>query len=131
MDRIVTTPWHTSQKMRKIEGDTEKFYSQIAQDEEIYEKTRINDERKRKEVEEFIAQFRAKARLVGLVQSRIKLLGKMDRKEKLEKIKSLEFSFRYTPFIAKYAIQARDLSFSYNPDIELIKDFNIVIRPGE
>ncbi len=132
MDRIVT---HTMgihrQKMRKIEGDTGKFYSQIAQDEEIYEKTRINDERKRKEIEEFIAQFRAKARLVGLVQSRIKLLGKLDRKEKLEKIKSLEFSFRYTSFIAKYALQAKDLSFSYDPDIELIKDLNIVIRPGE
>ncbi len=132
MDRIVT---HTMgihrRKMRKIEGGTEKFYNQIAQEEEIYEKTRVNDDRKRKEVEEFIAHFRAKARLVGLVQSRIKLLGKMDRKEKLEKIKTLEFSFRGTPFYAKYAQQANDLSFSYNPEIELIKDFNIVIRPGE
>lgn len=132
MDRIVT---HTMgihrRKMRKIEGDTEKFYNQIAQEEEIYEKTRLNDDRKRKEVEEFIARFRAKARLVGLVQSRIKLLGKMERKEKLEKIKTLEFSFRGTPFYAKYAQQANDLSFSYNPEIELIKDFNIVIRPGE
>ena len=132
MDRIVT---HTMgihrRKMRKIEGDTEKFYNQIAQEEEIYEKTRVNDERKRKEIEEFITQFRAKARLVGLVQSRIRLLGKMGRKEKLEKIKSLEFSFRSTLFFAKYALHAKDLSFSYNPSIELIKDFNIVIRPGE
>ena len=132
MDRIVT---HTMgihrRKMRKIEGETEKFYNQIAQEEEIYEKTRVNDDRKRKEVEEFIVHFRAKARLVGLVQSRIKLLGKMERKEKLEKIKTLEFSFRGTPFYAKYAQQANDLSFSYNPEIELIKDFNIVIRPGE
>jgi ATP-binding cassette subfamily F protein 3 len=132
MDRIVT---HTMgihrQKMRKIEGDTEKFYTQIAQDEEIYEKTRINDERKRREIEEFIAQFRAKARLVGLVQSRIKLLGKLERKEKLEKIKSLEFSFRSTPLIAKYALQARDLAFSYDPDTVLIKDFSMVIRPGD
>jgi ATP-binding cassette subfamily F protein 3 len=132
MDRIVT---HTMgihrRKMRKIEGDTEKFYNQIAQEEEIYEKTRVNDERKRKEIEEFITQFRAKARLVGLVQSRIRLLGKMGRKEKLEKIKSLEFSFRSTPFFAKYALQAKDLLFSYDQSIELIKDFNIVIRPGE
>jgi ATP-binding cassette subfamily F protein 3 len=132
MDKIVT---HTMgihrRKMRKIEGDTEKLYNQIAQEEEIYEKTRVNDDRKRKEVEEFIAHFRAKARLVGLVQSRIKLLGKMGRKEKLEKIKTLEFSFRGTPFYAKYAQQANDLSFSYNQEIELIKDFNIVIRPGE
>ncbi len=118
-------------KMRKIEGDTEKYYTQIAQDEDIYEKTRINDERRRKEVEEFITQFRAKARLVGLVQSRVRLLEKMERREKLEKIKTLEFSFRSTPFFAKYALQAKDLSFTYDPAVELIQDFNIVIRPGE
>ncbi|NMD40846.1 MAG: ABC-F family ATP-binding cassette domain-containing protein, partial [Deltaproteobacteria bacterium] len=132
MDRIVT---HTMgihrRKMRKIEGDTEKYYTQIAQDEDIYEKTRINDERRRKEVEEFITQFRAKARLVGLVQSRVRLLEKMERREKLEKIKTLEFSFRSTPFFAKYALQAKDLSFTYDPAVELIQDFNIVIRPGE
>ncbi|HOJ15477.1 MAG TPA: ATP-binding cassette domain-containing protein, partial [Deltaproteobacteria bacterium] len=73
MDRIVT---HTMgihrRKVRKVEGDTSKYYTQIAQDEEVYERTRVNEERKRKEIEEFIAQFRAKARLVGLVQSRIR-----------------------------------------------------------
>ena len=132
MDRIVT---HTMgihrRKVRKIPGDTGKYYSQIAQEEEIYEKTRINDERKRKEVESFIAQFRAKARLVGLVQSRIKNLEKMEKKEKLEKIKTLDFSFRYEPFIGKYALSAQDLSFSYDPSAELIKDFSITLRPGE
>ena len=132
MDMIVT---HTMgihrRKVRKIPGDTGKYYSQIAQEEEIYEKTRINDERKRKEVESFIAQFRAKARLVGLVQSRIKNLEKMEKKEKLEKIKTLDFSFRYEPFIGKYALSAQDLSFSYDPSVELIKDFSITLRPGE
>jgi ATP-binding cassette, subfamily F, member 3 len=132
MDRIVT---HTMgihrKKMRKIEGDTEKFYNLVAQQEEIYEKTRVNDERKRKEIEVFVTQFRAKARLVGMVQSRIKLLDKMEKKDKLVKIKSLEFSFRSMPFQAKYALQVKNLSFSYEKDIELIKDFNIVVRPGE
>jgi ATP-binding cassette subfamily F protein 3 len=68
-------------KARKIGGDTGKYYAQIAQDEETYEKTRLNDERKRKEVELFISKFRAKAQLVGLVQSRIKTLAKMDKRE--------------------------------------------------
>ena len=43
MDRIVT---HTMgihrRKMRKIEGDTEKYYTQIAQDEDIYELSLIH-----------------------------------------------------------------------------------------
>ena len=49
MDAITT---HTMgihrQKIRKIAGSTEKLYQQILQDEEVYEKTRTNDERKRK-----------------------------------------------------------------------------------
>ena len=44
MDDIIT---HTAGihrgKIRKISGKTDKFYEQIARDEEIYEKTRIND----------------------------------------------------------------------------------------
>ena len=90
MDRVVT---HTigihRTKIRKIPGNTEKFYTQIALDEEIYEKTRLNDERRQKEVEQFITRFRAKARLANLVQSRIKLLDKMGKKDKLETLKSL------------------------------------------
>ncbi|HPC48074.1 MAG TPA: ABC-F family ATP-binding cassette domain-containing protein, partial [Deltaproteobacteria bacterium] len=132
MDRIVT---HTlgihRRKVRKVEGDTAKYYAQIAQDEEVYERTRMNDERRRREIEEFIAQFRAKARLVGLVQSRIRLLEKMERKEKLEKIETLEFSFRSTSFFGKYVLEAKDVCFSYDPSRPLIKDFNIVVKPGE
>ena len=85
MDKVVT---HTMaihrRKVRKIEGDTGKLYAQIALDEETYEKTRINDERRRKEIENFIAKFRASARLQGLVESRKKTLAKMGRKDKLE-----------------------------------------------
>jgi ATP-binding cassette subfamily F protein 3 len=132
MDRIVT---HTMgihrRKIRKIEGDTEKYYTQVAQDEDIYEKTRINDERKRREVEEFIAQFRAKARLVGLVQSRVKTLQKMEKRDKLEKLKDLEFSFREKPLPGKSALQARNVGFAYQPDQPLIADLSITITAGE
>ncbi|HNY64786.1 MAG TPA: ABC-F family ATP-binding cassette domain-containing protein [Deltaproteobacteria bacterium] len=132
MDRIVT---HTMgihrNRIRKIEGDTGKYYSQIAQEEEIYEKTRLNDERRRKEIERFITQFRAKARLVGLVQSRIKTLDKMEKKERLVKLKELDFSFNYAPFVGKYMLQATEVGFSYDPAKKLIEDFTITIRPGE
>ncbi|MCG2829871.1 MAG: ATP-binding cassette domain-containing protein, partial [Desulfobacteraceae bacterium] len=49
MDKIIT---HTAgihrRKVGKIAGNTGKYYAQLAQDEEIYEKTRSNDERRRK-----------------------------------------------------------------------------------
>ncbi len=128
MDAVVTHVLGIHRKkVRKITGDTGKYYAQVAQDEETYEKTRLNDERKRKEIELFISQFRAKARLVGLVQSRIKTLAKMEKREKLEKIPALDFSFKEKPFHGKYVLNARDLSFSYDPKKRLIQDFTISI----
>jgi ATP-binding cassette subfamily F protein 3 len=132
MDKLVT---HTMgiyrKKLRKISGNTEKFYSQIAQEEEVHEKTRIKDERRRKEIEQFIERFRAKARLANLVQSRIKTLSKIGKKEKLEKLKTLDFAFRSRSFLGKHVLSVRDLSFSYDSRKPLIKNFNMTIGAGE
>jgi ATP-binding cassette subfamily F protein 3 len=114
-------------KVRKMPGDTGKYYAQIAQDEETYEKTRLNDERKRKEIELFISRFRAKARLANLVQSRIKTLARMEKKEKLEKMSELDFSFAYKKFHGKYAMNIRDLSFSYDRRKPLIRNLTVSI----
>ncbi len=100
-------------KIRKIQGGTDKLYDQLLKEEEIHEKTRINDDRKRKETELFISRFRAKARLAGLVQSRVKALQKQKSLEKLEKIKTLDFSFNCRQIQAKTLLSIRDLSFGY------------------
>jgi ATP-binding cassette subfamily F protein 3 len=132
MDAVVT---HTAgihrKKIRKIKGDTEKYYSQIAVEEEVYEKTRQNDEKRRKELELFITRFRAKARLANMVQSRIKTLNKMEKKERLESENELEFSFRSRPFAAKQMLQADDLTFSYNPDSPLIEGVSLNVSAGD
>ena len=132
MDRIVT---HTlgihRKKLRKLVGNTEKYYTQLAQNEEVYEKTRINDERRRKEIELFISRFRAKARLANLVQSRVKTLQKMEPKSKLEKIKALDFSFRSKSFGAKRLLHVRDLSFAYTPAKPLIQSLGFTVDKGD
>ncbi len=132
MDKVVT---HTMgihrRKVRKIVGNTAKYYDQIARDEEIYEKTRRKDERRRKEIDQFISRFRAKARLANLVQSRIKTLQKTEKKEKLEKLKTLDFSFRSSPFAGKQVLSARKLSFGYDPHKKIIRDFSLTVGAGE
>jgi ATP-binding cassette subfamily F protein 3 len=128
MDKVVT---HTMaihrRKVKKIEGDTGKLYGQIAMEEETYEKTRVNDERRRKEIENFIAKFRASAQLQGLVESRKKTLAKMGRKDKLESIRSLEFAFTYKMFHGKYVLNSDGLSFGYDPEKPLIENFGLSI----
>lgn len=132
MDSIVTHVVGIHRKrMRKMEGDTGKYYGQIALDDEIYEKTRINDERKRKEIEQFITRFRAKARLANLVQSRVKTLAKMEKKEKLEKMRTLDFAFRSQPYQAKHSFAVQDLTFGYDPQKPLIKGFDLSVQNRE
>jgi ATP-binding cassette subfamily F protein 3 len=131
MDSIVT---HTlgihRNRVKKIKGNTQQFYEQIALEEEIYEKTRINDERRKKEIEEFISRFRAKARLANLVQSRIKTIEKMQKREKLVPLKNLDFEFRYKPITAKYVVQVDSISFSYD-EKPLINNLSFSVAAGD
>lgn len=130
MDNVVTHTMGIHRKtFRKIRGNTGKLYSQLAMEEEVYEKTRLKDEKKRKKSEEFIRRFRAKARLAGLVQSRIKALEKRQRPEKLEKAKDLDFSFTSRPFNGKPVMNVRDISFGYDPDNCLFSDLSFSIGP--
>ena len=132
MDRLVT---HTvglhRRKARKIPGNTEKYYEQIAQDEEIYEKTRLNDERREKEIRLFISRFRAKARLANMVQSRIKTLAKMEKHDKLEEIRGLEFTFRSKPFKGKQVFSSENLSFAWGAGRPLFDGLNFSVLAGE
>jgi ATP-binding cassette subfamily F protein 3 len=132
MDGVIT---HTvgihRRQIRKIQGQTDKYYDQIAMDEEIYEKTRLNQEKRRKEVEQFIRRFRAKARLANLVQSRIKTLQKQERRSALEKIETLEFSFNYAPFAAKLMMEVRDLAFGYDRARQLFSGLSFTVQPDE
>ena len=108
--------------IRKIEGPTQKLYEQILMEEEVYEKTRINEEKKRKETEQFINRFRAQATRASAVQSKIKALQKKEKLEKISEIKNLDFEFRSEPFWGKWLVEANDLSFSFAPEVPPLID---------
>ena len=129
MDRVTT---HTAvihrQKVRKFEGGTAKAYAQIILEDEIHEKTRANEERKRAHAEAFINRFRAQASKAKMVQSRIKMLERIPKLEEIADIESLDFEFRHAPFTAKTLLEARDLSFGYTPDHLLFRHMNLTIN---
>lgn len=118
-------------KFVRVNGNTGAAYNHILSEEEHYEKARINDEKKRREIEIFISRFRAQARRANVVQSRIKAMSKKTLSKRLEKDRDLEFRFRETPFTGKRVLEVEDLGFSYTGGPTLIEGLSFSIAPRE
>ena len=115
--------------VRKIKGPTGKYYAQLHNDEETYEKRRIQDEKKRKHVMKYVNRFRSKASHAKGVQSAIKKIEKMDDQDKLEEIRTLSFSFNHAPFRAQQIMEVSNLKFSYNgKEPYLISGLNFIVN---
>ncbi len=127
MDEVTT---HTMgiwrQKLFKIPGSSSKYFEQILLEEEIHEKTRQNSEKKRKDLQEFVDRFRAKASKAAQAQSRLKLLEKMPELEALNMMASLDFEFNFQECPGKILVEAKDLEFGYASP-SLIKDLSFPI----
>jgi len=132
MDSVTT---HTMaihrRRVRKMPGGTEKLAQQILLEEQVHERTRINDERERKEAEAFISRFRAQATKARAVQSRIKALARRERVEKLEQIEDLDFRFTEAPFAGKRMLEVHDLRFGYDAGKPLIKGLSLSVGRGD
>lgn len=133
MDRVTT---HTLAihrcQFRKLPGSTTKLYAQIAQDEEIHERTRENQLKHRKHTERFIERFRAKASKARAVQSRIKSLDRQGLLNELGQENSLSFQFRAAPFDGDFLLRAHGLTFGFDRKTEpLFADINLNIGPHE
>jgi len=116
-------------RVRKMKGSTAKYYAQLQADEELHEKRRVEDEKERKRMMEYINRFRSKASHAKGVQSSIKKIEKMDKLDKLEEIRTLSFSFNYEPFRAGQIMDVNDLTFSYDgKEPHLISGLNFTVN---
>lgn len=129
MDSVST---HTMGLRRRnvsiIKGDTRKYYAFMAQEDEIYEKTKINHDKKREELIDFIARNKARASTAVMAQSKVKELEKMGIMESLQSEKDLAFSFSYRPTPAKIIMQAKNLSFGYTPEEPLFQGLSFALE---
>ncbi|MBA3024836.1 MAG: ATP-binding cassette domain-containing protein [Sulfurimonas sp.] len=132
MDAVCT---HTMGIVRKnltlIPGDTHKFYEQLSANDELYEKQKIAQDKKVKELEDFIARNKARASTAALAQSKVKQLEKMDLLDDLGFDASLKFDFNYKETPAKVLLEVKDVSFGYTPQNILFKNISFSIAKGE
>lgn len=117
--------------LRRVRGVTANYYEQISQDEEVYERTRINQQRRREGMEQFVRRFRAKASTASLVQSRIKMLERMERLEELPEEQTLAFQFNAAAFDGKQLLQASDVGFGYGDAPQLFSGLSFSVRKGD
>lgn len=133
MDAVIT---HTliihRGEFKKIPGNTKGVREKIAMEEEIYEKSRINEDKKRQKTQEWIDRFGAKASLATRAQSRAKMLEKQEVKEKLANIETLDFKFNHLPYQSKEnMIEVENLDFGYVEDLPLIKNLSFRVEDGD
>ncbi|MCF6339722.1 MAG: ABC-F family ATP-binding cassette domain-containing protein [Sulfurimonas sp.] len=132
MDSVCT---HTMGLVRKkieiVAGDTHKFYEQLNANDELHAKQKVAQDKKVKELEEFIAKNKARASTASLAQSKVKQLEKMDMMENLGFDNNLEFNFNFKETPAKVLLDVKNLSFGYTPEKILFKDISFTIQKGE
>ncbi len=132
MDAVTT---HTAGIVRKnvklIPGNTHKFYSQLEANDELHTKQKIAQDKKVKELEEFIAKNKARASTASLAQSKVKQLEKMDLLEDLNFDSTLAFNFNFKDTPSKVMLDAKNLSFGYSPDKILFDKISFTLEKGE
>lgn len=119
------------QRLVKVPGGTKNFYSKLAEEEDIYEKTRANLDRKRKEMEDFVERFKAKASKATQAQSRMKMLEKMGEMNELATVQTLDFSFNHTECPGKTLLEVKDISFGWDKSTPLFRDLNFAIQRND
>lgn len=119
--------------LKKIKGKSANFYEQMEIEDEMYEKTRVNQDKKRAHLESFIDRFGAKASKATQAQSKKKQLDKMDKMGKLEGESQMGLSFHYKDCQGKVLLEAEKVSFSYDgDDMDLLfKDITLAIGRHE
>ncbi len=132
MDSVTTHTMGVHRKgLRLVAGDSHKYYATLEMEDETYEKTKANQDKKRKELEEFVARNKARASTAALAQSKQKELDKMDEMEDLQQEATLAFRFNYSDTPAKILLRADNLGFGYKPDEPLFSGVTFALEKGQ
>ncbi|NGX58296.1 MAG: putative ABC transporter ATP-binding protein YbiT [Chlamydiae bacterium] len=115
----------------KMKGDIDNYLEMIQIQEETHERTRENIEKKKKHMMSFVERFGAKSTKAAQAKSRLKAIEKLETLEALQEEQSLAFRFHYKRHQSKRTLAAKNLHFSYDPELKLIHDVEFEVENGE
>jgi len=118
------------QQLVTYTGNYDQFVAAKAEAREILEATAKNQQKKIEDTRAFIDRFRYKATKARQVQSRIKLLEKMDKVELASQQKRVRFSFPEPQRSGETVIRLIDLDKSYDGN-PVYRSLSVELRRGE
>jgi len=115
--------------LTRYAGNYDAFEAQKKSRQEQLEAAAVNQQKKIAETEKFIERFRAKNTKAAQVQSRIKILNKMERVETGTQTKTIHFRFPQPARTGRMVIELTDIDKSYGP-VQVYKDFSARLERG-
>ncbi|HVV82563.1 MAG TPA: ABC-F family ATP-binding cassette domain-containing protein [Kofleriaceae bacterium] len=116
--------------LRSYPGNYERYVEARLEEETILEGRARNLERQREHLEKFIERFRYKASKAAAVQSRIKMLDKLDDVETFQKRQVMRFSFPPTDRTVAEVLKLDGVRKAYGARVVLQK-VDLTVRRGE
>lgn len=131
LNKLVTRIFEVSNgKVTSYTGNYDDFESNKQTQEEILVSAYKNQQEKIKRIEKFVNQNRVKARTASRVQSRLKMLDKMEKVELPTRQRKLKFSFPSSAASGKRTLQINDLVKKYSSNI-VYDGFDFSVDRGE
>ena len=110
-------------------GNYDDYEKQKQEKAELLESQAANQSRKIAEVERFIERFRAKNTKATQVQSRIKMLDKMERVQTTQGTKAIHFRFPQPVRTGRNVLEIEGVSKIYGP-LKVYENFSINLERG-
>lgn len=117
-------------KLTEYNGNYSAYEEEKVKREEILKAQFANQQAKLAQLNRFVERFRYKASKSRQVQSRIKLMDKMDLVELGSKEKNIRFSFPPPPRSGRIVVEAKNLTKSFGEKV-LFENGNFIIERGQ
>ncbi|MCI0750531.1 MAG: ABC-F family ATP-binding cassette domain-containing protein [Flammeovirgaceae bacterium] len=121
----------TQQQLIPYEGNYTYYLQEKQMREEIQKNAFNNQQQKIRQTERFIERFSAKATKARQVQSRVKMLDKMDLIEDvMNDVAAVNFKFTFKQQSGRHVVQLKNISKAYG-ELELLKNTSITLERGD
>ena len=115
----------------RYEGNYDYFIKEKKERSIHLENKEKNLNRQRAEIQKFIDRFRYNSKKASLVQSRIKMLEKLEEIETIKTNQSSNFEIPTPPKSGKHILKITNGSFGYSENEKVLEDINFEINKNE